>query len=118
MVGRERLTHRRRELVAAELDVPPPARVDDRVYAASDRELLAVIRELPDQVDTVVLVGHNPGLEELVSLLTGESSRMPTSALAVLTVSGPWPTTGDRAAVLRACGRPPVDVSGGAGSHV
>jgi phosphohistidine phosphatase len=96
------------ELVEAELDVPPPVRVDDRVYAASDRELLAVVRELPDQAATVVLVGHNPGLEDLVLLLTGESARMPTSALAVISVSGSWSSTGDRPAVLRACGRPPA----------
>jgi phosphohistidine phosphatase len=102
------------QLVAAQLDAPPPARVDDRVYAASDRELLALVRELPDRMVTVVMVGHNPGLEDLVSLITGESIRMPTSALAVVTVSGSWWTTGHRAAVLRAYGRPPDDIPTGA----
>lgn len=96
------------DLVAAELDVRPPTRIDDRVYAASGRELLAVVRELPDDVETVVLVGHNPGLEDLVSLLTGEWPPMPTSALALITVSGSWSTAGDHSAVLRASGRPPA----------
>src|SRR5262245_23756535 len=36
------------QLVSGELAVPPPTRIDDRVYAASDDELLAVVRELPD----------------------------------------------------------------------
>jgi len=98
------------ELVAAELDVAPPARVDDRVYAASDRELLVVVRELPDQAVTVVLVGHNPGLEDLAVLLTGEAVRMPTSALAVISLRGSWSSAGDRPAVLRTCGRPPAAI--------
>ena len=96
------------DLVAAQLHQPPPTRVDDRVYAASARELLAVVRRLPDDTATVVLVGHNPGIEDLVSFLTGEWTPMPTSALAVITVSGSWATAGHHAAVLRASGRPPA----------
>jgi phosphohistidine phosphatase len=96
------------DLVSARLDVPPGTQVDDRAYAASDHELLAVVRELPDDIETVVLVGHNPGIEDLASFLTGESAPMPTSALAVITVSGSWSTAGRDSAVLRASGRPPA----------
>jgi phosphohistidine phosphatase len=96
------------ELASAELTEPPPTRIDDRVYAASDDELLDVVRELPDDVETAVLVGHNPGLEELASRLTDEWTPMPTSALAVITVPGSWSSTGRQPAVLRASGRPPA----------
>jgi phosphohistidine phosphatase len=96
------------ELVSAGLNVPPRTRIDDRVYAASDQELLTVVQELSDEVETVVLVGHNPGIEDLISLLTGEWTPMPTSALAVITVSGSWSTAGHHSAVLRASGRPPA----------
>jgi phosphohistidine phosphatase len=99
------------DLVAAELGGRPPTRIDDRVYAASDDELLAVVRELPDEVETVVLVGHNPGIEDLASRLTGEWASMPTSALAVITVPGPWSSAGRHPAVLRAFGRPPAELS-------
>ena len=51
----------------AELDVLPPIRIDDRVYAASDQQLLRVVRELADVVKTVLLVGHNPGLGGLAA---------------------------------------------------
>ena len=95
------------ELVAAQLDVPPPTRVDERVYAATSRELLDVVRGLSDDLHTVVLVGHNPGMEDLAARLTGERSAMPTSALAVITVSGSWSTAGHGPAALRAWGRPP-----------
>jgi Phosphohistidine phosphatase SixA len=100
------------DLVAAEFDTPPPMRLDDRVYAASGSELLDVVRGLPDDVNTVVLVGHNPELEDLVLLLTGESVPMPTSALAVIDVPGSWSTVGRASAVLRAAGRPPTETRG------
>jgi phosphohistidine phosphatase len=96
------------DLVSAELDLPPQTRIDDRMYAASCDELLDVVRELSDGLETVVLVGHNPGLEDLLSLLTGERAPMPTSALAVSTMSGTWSTAGHLSAVLRASGRPPA----------
>jgi phosphohistidine phosphatase len=78
------------------------------VYGASDQLLLTVVRELPDDVETVVLVGHNPVIEDLASLLTGESVSMPTSALAVITLPGRWSTAGRGSAVLQASGRPPA----------
>ena len=77
------------------------------MYAASDDELLTVVRELPDDAGNVVLVGHNPGIEELASLLSGRWTQMPTSALAVITLSGPWSDAGGETATLRAAGRPP-----------
>ena len=96
------------QLAAAQLTTPPPIREDDRVYAGSARALLGALRELPGDAGTVVLVGHNPGIEDLVSLLTGGRAPMPTSALAVITVSGSWWTAGHHSAVLRASGRPPA----------
>ncbi len=95
------------ELASAELDNRPPTWIDEGVYAASASQLLGVVRALPDDVDTVVLVGHNPGIEDLVSLLTGEWVSMPTSALAVIGLAGSWSTAGQSSAVLRASGRPP-----------
>ena len=95
-------------LAAAELSVPPPVREDDRVYAGSARSLLGVLQDLPDEVGTVVLVGHNPGVEDLVASLTGRNVSMPTSALAVIDLPGPWPAAGSAPAELRAQGRPPA----------
>ncbi len=94
-------------LAAAELDVTPPVREDARVYAGSARSLLGVLQDLPDEVGTVVLVGHNPGVEDLVASLTGRDVSMPTSALAVIALPGPWPAAGSTPAELRAQGRPP-----------
>ncbi|MEO5364047.1 MAG: histidine phosphatase family protein [Magnetococcus sp. DMHC-8] len=47
---------------------------DHRIYGADTEELLEVLFELPDKVKTVLLVGHNPGLESLASYLVGDLS--------------------------------------------
>lgn len=57
------------------------------VYLASAETLLALLKALPDTAQHVVLVGHNPGMEELASGLCGVAPedvfvRMPTGALA------------------------------------
>ena len=52
------------------------------LYEASPEDCLQVLRTTSVEADTVLLVGHNPGLEELVAQLTGESHRFPTAALA------------------------------------
>lgn len=95
-------------LVAEELDAPPEMRLDERLYAASAGQLLGVVRELPDEFHTVVVVGHNPGIEQLVSRLTGQEVPMPTSAVAVIALPGSWAAAGDTPATLRTSGRPPV----------
>jgi phosphohistidine phosphatase len=59
--------------------------LEHRLYAAEPAVILAVLRDVvePD-VDTVMIVGHNPGLEDLVSALTGAREDLPTAALAHL----------------------------------
>lgn len=57
-------------------------RYDERIYEASALRLLEVVTQADEAAGTVLLVGHNPGLEELIQLLTGETRLMPTAALA------------------------------------
>lgn len=57
-------------------------RFDERIYEASLHDLLRVVAEIPDSVAVAMLIGHNPGFEELLAYLTGQSRRMPTAALA------------------------------------
>ena len=57
--------------------------LDPRIYHASAVEILAVLRSaVDDNLTTVMIVGHNPGLEDLVAQLTGEPEGLPTAALA------------------------------------
>lgn len=57
---------------------------DETVYGASSPELIKLIRRLPDGSSCVLLVGHNPGFEDLVGRLSGSHERMPTAALACI----------------------------------
>jgi phosphohistidine phosphatase len=69
---------------------------DRRIYLASAATLLDIVRELPDAHGRVLLVGHNPGLEDLVLLLVPDRSddalrdgieeKYPTASLAELTL--------------------------------
>jgi phosphohistidine phosphatase len=84
----------------------PDLRVEDRLYAASDRQLLRVVRALPDSARAVLLVGHNPGLEDLVAELTGVWRPLKTSSIAVLSSRSGWATAGVRWARLDASATP------------
>ncbi|HEY2962640.1 MAG TPA: histidine phosphatase family protein [Pyrinomonadaceae bacterium] len=55
---------------------------DQRIYEASLGTLVQVVIELPDDKEAAMLVGHNPGMEELLGFLTHETRHMPTCALA------------------------------------
>ena len=58
-------------------------RLEDELYAAPTETCLEVLQGLQeDALNCVLLVGHNPGLEELLDLLTGEAALLPTAAIA------------------------------------
>jgi phosphohistidine phosphatase len=54
----------------------------DELYLAGPENYLEVLQALPETCQSVMVVGHNPGLEELVEALTGEAEVLPTAALA------------------------------------
>ena len=54
----------------------------DELYAAPPENYLDALWGLPDTYGCVMVVGHNPGLEELLDLLTGEEEGMSTACLA------------------------------------
>jgi phosphohistidine phosphatase len=64
----------------ANLTVEP--HFDDRIYEASLRELTQIVAEITDDQDVAIMIGHNPGFEELLAFLTGEHRRVATCGLA------------------------------------
>ena len=56
----------------------------DTLYDATPRTYLSVLQDLPDDTERIMLVGHNPTVEEFVEHASGQSSRMKTAHLAVL----------------------------------
>jgi phosphohistidine phosphatase len=71
--------------------------VERELYAADAPTLLARLRDVPKTVASVVLIGHNPGLEDLAVVLATPSpqldtlaAKFPTGALATLTFEREW----------------------------
>lgn len=70
---------------------------DERIYAATEGELLQVLANCPKKQKTVMLVGHNPGLEDLLAYLAGKSMKipsdeklLPTATVAHLQMPDTW----------------------------
>ena len=89
------------DALSAQLDAAtgPEVRFDPRVYEATLADLLAVVRDTPSSCRRVLLIGHNPGVQELVLALAERGSdearalaaaKYPTSALAVLDLATGW----------------------------
>jgi phosphohistidine phosphatase len=90
---------------------------DQRIYMATARELLEIVRATPESVGSLLLVGHNPGLEELVLSLVPDrdeddardkvEQKYPTAGLAEITLPiAQWADTRAGAGQLVAFTRP------------
>ena len=71
-------------LVKQSAEIGGEIKFDERIYEASPARLLEVVGEQSSENDSILLIGHNPGLEGLIKFLTGDLQPMPTAALAVI----------------------------------
>jgi phosphohistidine phosphatase len=55
------------------------------LYLAAAAQYVELLRQLPEERSTVLVVGHNPGLEDVLTALTGARERLTTAALAQVT---------------------------------
>src|SRR5215471_5613289 len=94
----------------AGLAATPAVSFEDRIYGEDATELLALIREVPPATGTLLLIGHNPAIEDLALMLAAPGSapgaagsehtspsnlermrgKFPTAAIAVLQPAGTW----------------------------
>ena len=76
-------------------------RFDERIYEAGAPRLLEVVKQIEKSKNTVLLVGHNPGLEEFLELLTGAVEIMSTATLSkVVLKASNWTALGDKGGTL------------------
>jgi len=76
-------------------------RFDERIYEAGAQRLLEVVRQIEKSKKSVLIVGHNPGLEEFLKMLTGAVESMPTATLSKVVLSASnWADIGDKDATL------------------
>lgn len=68
------------------------ATVDARIYNAPADQLLGIVRETVDSVTSLIMIGHNPGMEQLATILTGAPCEMSTATLIEMELAGEhWP---------------------------
>ena len=77
-----------RMMLAGAAKLATELRYDERIYEADALRLLEVISQIEENFNSVLLVGHNPGMEELLELLTGCSEHMSTATLAQIYLKG------------------------------
>ena len=72
-------------------------RLEDGLYGAATEQLLVRLRAVTEDAGSVLLVGHNPGLEALVSRLARDDApdRLPTAALVTIDTRGSWARIGE-----------------------
>jgi phosphohistidine phosphatase len=99
------------EPLRSRLPAGTDVRIEDDLYGASAAELLARLRQVDESTGSVLLVGHNPGLEDLAARLAGGGdpalvarlrAKFPTGALATVSFSGRWKELGSKPARLEA----------------
>lgn len=100
VVSTARRTRETWDLVEQEFSRSVPTRFDRRIYEARPGALLYIVREVEPAVGTLMLVGHNPGFEDLARFLIGGGNerarellaeKYPTGGLAVIDFDiGDW----------------------------
>ena len=90
-----------------------PIEEDDRIYGGGVRDLAAVLEDLAGRAQSLMLVGHNPGLDELVVWLASSpppyaasGKLMTTCAVAHLTPATGEPLIGPRGGRIHGIYRP------------
>jgi phosphohistidine phosphatase len=94
----------------------PPPKIEplDALYLASSDDLMAVLRQVAEATESVLLIGHNPGLHDLTGRLVAADETtspvaplarlreaFPTGALAELSIASAWSDLGPGSGVLR-----------------
>jgi phosphohistidine phosphatase len=85
------------ERVAPALGARTRIEIEGSLYGASAESLAARLRLVPDDVRSVMLIGHNPGIHDLALALAGRGEplrriyeKLPTGALVTIELPGRW----------------------------
>jgi phosphohistidine phosphatase len=102
-----RRTRQTLTLIAPSLGESTHAEIKPELYAASADDLLEALHEVPDEVGSAMLIGHNPGIQDLTLSLARDCpetarvrAKFPTAALASLEFRASWRQLAPRAADL------------------
>jgi phosphohistidine phosphatase len=90
-----RRTRQTWEAAAAELGRQVSCRLDEVLYTADAAAIREIIAATAPEVTTLLCVGHNPAMAQLAEDATGQPVELPTAAIAVAVLPGPWTAVAD-----------------------
>ena len=90
-----RRTRETLELLEPAWSTTPISIVEEALYQTDAASLLQRLREIEPETGSVLVVGHNPGLEVLARILAGTGDQalrdgLPTAAVVIFEISAPW----------------------------
>ncbi len=74
------------EIVSKIIGFSGEVRLDEDLYMAEAEDILKLLRKLPDETERVMVIGHNPGLESVIPMLTERVESLPTAGVAYLSL--------------------------------
>lgn len=95
------------ELIRQQSKLQAEVRYDERLYEATPDRLLEVISQIENDRKNVMLIGHNPGMQELLQLLTGVIDEFPTACFAKVNMKvSKWTESAEKRSTLEWIVRP------------
>ena len=110
LVSDSRRTRETFEVVEERLGVTVPHRLLRELYGASPPDILAATREAPPTIACLLIIGHNPGIADLVGMssrggsddaLVAQAAHFPTACFAVISTDAPFADLGQRCRLER-----------------
>jgi len=86
MVSSAKRARRTAEILVEETKVNIAVELLDQLYMAEIPFYVDLIKSIPDELERVMLIGHNPGLESLVQMFSNQIESLPAGAMAVLSL--------------------------------
>jgi phosphohistidine phosphatase len=82
------------EAIAGRLAAGPEPELRDDIYEAGPDDLLHLLREVDDDTQVLLVVGHNPTIERLQAWLSGDDRGFPACAAGIVDFDGTWADLG------------------------
>lgn len=72
------------ELLTSEIGLIPRIHFSDAIYEASVGSLVELIQNTSDEFQSIMIIGHNPGMELCIKFFTDELIQMPTATIVLI----------------------------------
>lgn len=73
-------------LIKSVAEVKAEIEFSDKIYEASPTTLLLVISKVKDKNTKILLIGHNPGIEDFIRILTGKHQHMSSASIVKISL--------------------------------